>query len=102
MMDFVRSRRGWLLGLVLGLGVARLAFAQLGGVAPDPRPATKEFTQQEVQAALVVQTLNDLGKQRWEIFQIVPTWTINNANGATEMVPKSYQVFARRTVSDAK
>ena len=47
----------------------------------------------------LVQTLNDMGKQHWEIFQIVPTWSINNENNVTEMVPKGYQIFGRRPVA---
>jgi hypothetical protein len=99
----LQSRHGWLLGAFLVLGAASLAFAQLGGPGEAAKPAPIfEFTQQEVQAALLVQTLNDLGKQRWEVFQIVPIWTIVNQNAAVEMVPKAYQVFGRRPAADAK
>jgi hypothetical protein len=99
MNTFMRSRRGLLLGLIVVFCAARFALAQLG--AAKPKQEILEFTQQEVQAAQVVPTLNDLAKQRWEIFQVVPVWTVTNANGGTDMVPKSYQIFGRRPVGSA-
>jgi hypothetical protein len=96
-MRYVRSiGRSWGLALAIALGAASVVYAQFGGA---PNGAVKEFTHQEVQTALLVQTLNDLGKQNWEIFQVVPVWSITNRNGESELIPKAYQIFGRRTVA---
>ena len=85
------------------LGAATLALAQFS--EPDlrqPRRPVLEYTQQQVQANLLVQTMNDMSKQRWDVFQITPVWTIRNLNGETELAPKAYEVFARRPLENAK
>jgi|GEM_PF-4721596 len=93
-----------LLGVTLILILAKLSSAQFGEAQGKPNSAAPamEFTHQEVQAETVVQTLNDLSKQGWEIFQIVPTWTVGNQNGGTELTPKTYQVFGRKPLAEAK
>jgi hypothetical protein len=81
---------------------AGLAYAQIGGGAgapPAPARPVQEFTHQEVQAAAVVATLNDLSKQGWEVFQIIPAWTIKSEDGTTDLAPKFYEVFARRAAA---
>jgi hypothetical protein len=95
------SVRLWV-ALVLLVMVARVALAQVGG-APTPRPRVKmEYVHQEVQADAVVQTLNDLDGQGWNIFQIVPTWQLKNENSEGALVPKTYQVFGRRPAGEGK
>ncbi len=92
-----------LLGLCLAFLLFKLSNAQLGGSSPKPAsPPLMEFTHQEVGAGLILQTLNDLSKQGWEIFQIIPTWTVGNQNGVAELTPKTYQVFGRRPAANAK
>jgi hypothetical protein len=103
----LKSPRGWGLGTLFVLGVAILASARGGGFAAaskeeEPRPAVMEYTQQEVESALLVQTLNDLGKQSWDVFQVIPVWTLKNQNGEAEMTPKAYQVLGRRPSATAK
>jgi hypothetical protein len=88
--------------MLVGASVATIAFAQVGGEAPVVRQTVYEFAEQEVLADAIVPTLNDLSKQSWEIFQVVPAWSIRNANGATELVARSYQVFARRPVNGSR
>ena len=86
---------------ILAVASAGLAYAQLaggGGAVVAHRPV-QEFTHQEVQAAAVVATLNDLSKQGWEVVQIIPSWTIKSEDGTTELHPKFYEVFARRPMS---
>jgi hypothetical protein len=87
-----------LVATILVLASAGLAYAQLAGNSAQPAKAAGayEFTHQEVQAASVIATLNDLSKQGWEVFQIIPAWTIKNDDGATELTPKFYEVFARK------
>jgi hypothetical protein len=94
------SGRAYIMGGLAVVTAATVAFAQYGGIvnSPPQMPHVYEFTEQEVQADAVVQTLNDMSKQRWEIFQVVPAWTIKNANGATELVARSYQIFAKKPV----
>jgi hypothetical protein len=95
----LHSRRSLVLGTILLLGVATAAYAQYavqggpGGLVQRP---VYEYTQQEVQAALLVQTLNDLSKQHWDVFQVIPAWTVRNQNGETELAAKTYQIIARR------
>ncbi len=89
-----------LVAVTLGAISVGLAFTQFtANAAPKPTPAAvQEFTHQEVQAALIVATLNDLSKQGWDVFQVIPGWTIKAEDGVTDLVPKTYQVFARRPV----
>jgi hypothetical protein len=91
-----------LVAVILAVASAGLAFAQLGaGQAPLVKTAgvVQEYTHQEVQAASIVATLNDLSKQGWDVFQIIPSWTIKNEDGTTDLTPKTYQVFARRAAA---
>ncbi len=104
MATLLTTKRGGWLGLVVLLVATTVALAQLGGEkaggkGADAAPVLMEYTQQEVQANAVVQTLNDLAKQRWEVFQIVPYWTLRNQNGENELAPKNYEVFARRPIA---
>lgn len=84
----------WSIALVIGSTI--IARAQVGG-GSLATAARQEFLSQEVQADAIVETLNDLSKNGWEVFQILPTWKLNNADGAeASLVVKSYQVFGRR------
>jgi len=56
----------------------------------------QEYTQQEVQANGLVETLNEMGKQRWEVFQVVPIWKFQDQGGGAEMAPIRYQILGRR------
>jgi hypothetical protein len=99
MTDSTPTRRGRWLGFAVALGAATLAYAQLGGAAQNakrPEPAVMEFTEQEVQANQLVQTMNDLSKQHWEVFQVVPVWAVRNQNGEAELVPRAYEILGRR------
>src|SRR4051794_5150832 len=96
----IRSWQVWFPGLVLFLGLTALASAQIGG--GSPAASVKEYTQQEVQSNALVETLNEMGKQNWEIFQVVPVWKIQDLGGGTEMVPVRYQVLGRRGKSQEK
>ena len=104
MSDAIRSWRNWGLGLAVVLGAATLALAQFGGgtTPVTPVPQATEYTQQEVQANALVETLNELGKQKWEIFQVVPVWKFQNQGGDTEMTPHRYQIIARRPLGMIK
>jgi hypothetical protein len=94
------TRRSTWLSFALLLGLATFAGAQLAQPKPSPvnlaPPPVMEFTQQEVQPDALVQTLNDLSKQHWDVFQIVPAWSFKNQNGEAELVPRAYEVFGRR------
>ena len=91
----IRSWRVWLPALVLMLGLTTLASAQLGG-GGSPGPRVQEFTQQEVQANALVETLNEMSKERWEIFQVVPIWKFQDQGGGAEMTPIRYQILGHR------
>ena len=71
-------------------------FAQLRTRVPrGPRLGlARSILQQEVQADAIVQTVNDLDAQGWDLFQIVPAWTFQNANGEATLIAESYHVFA--------
>jgi hypothetical protein len=101
----IRSWRVWGVGLLLVVGLTTMAFAQLGGPgAPKTASATPtwEYTQQEVQPNSLVETLNDLGKQRWEIFQVLPVWKFQDLGGGAELSPIRYQVLGRRPIAEGK
>ena len=83
----------WAIALVIGSTI--VARAQNLGITGAP--ARYEFLNQEVQADTVVESLNDLSKNGWEVFQIIPVWKIAPVPGGDNgLIPKSYQVFARR------
>jgi hypothetical protein len=72
----VKTRLGARIGRALG--AATLANEQFGGMRGNPPQARREFTQKEVKADALVETCNDLSKQNWEIFQIIPSrWQIS-------------------------
>lgn len=77
--------------------VVVFASAQLGG-GPTVLKPRLEYLHQEVKSDAVVQTMNELDKQGWELFQIIPSWTIKNDNGEASLAPTSYQLFGRRTM----
>jgi hypothetical protein len=106
MSTFKRSvwlRGAWLwLSLAVVAGTAAVAYAQFGGAGvPRERPRM-EYLQQEVQADAIVQTLNDLDGQGWDLFQIVPAWSFKNDNGEATLIAKTYQVFGRRPLKTGK
>jgi hypothetical protein len=89
------------MGLLLVLGVTTLALAQLGGAAPNP-VSVQEYTQQEVQANALIETLNEMGKGNWDVFQVIPIWKFEDKGGGAEMTPTRYQVLGRRNKVDGR
>jgi hypothetical protein len=101
----IRSWRVWGTGLILLIGLTSMAFAQLAGSGAARNAAvspTWEYTQQEVQPNSLVETLNDLGKQHWEVFQVLPIWKFQDLGGGAELWPVRYQVLGRRPVAEGK
>ncbi len=94
--------RRWLPWAFLVLaGTATIAFARFAPNASPSDVATHprmEFVNQDVQADVVVKTLNDLEAQGWEVFQIIPIWKLQNEGDSNGLVASSYQVFGRRPV----
>jgi hypothetical protein len=43
-----------------------------------------------------------MGKQHWEIFQVVPVWKFQDQGGGAEMAPIRYQIIGRRAKADEK
>lgn len=86
-------------GLLLTRPTLNVAQAQGQGQA-QPTTTKMEFLNQEVQADAIVATLNDLSSQGWDVFQLVPVWSIKNENAETAMSPRGYQVFGRRPVKN--
>lgn len=100
MSNVIRSKRAWIFATALLLGTASLAFAQFGGTSGGvPRSPQLEFTQQEVQAEALVKTCNDLSKDGWDVFQVLPIWKILNQNGENELVPTRFQILGRRPLA---
>jgi hypothetical protein len=96
--------RPWLLAAVSLVAVtAAFAVARPSDEPQDraERPH-QEYLSQEVQAESIVPTLNDLDQEGWELFQIIPVWTVRPDNGDSSLVPKSYQVFGRRPIKTGK
>ena len=91
-----------LLATLLLATTAAVAFAQFGGanekLAGAAARPKMEYLHQEVLTAGIVETLNDLDGQGWEVFQVVPVWSIRNQGDNNLLEPKSYQVFGRRAV----
>jgi hypothetical protein len=91
----------WAIALVAGSAVIASARQDGRGGAEKGRPRL-EYLSQEVQSEAIVQTLNDLDGQGWEMFQVVPVWKFRNENGESALEAKSYQVFGRRPLKAAK
>jgi hypothetical protein len=98
----IRSWRVWTLILTLLAGLTTIAFAQLGGSGGSKPGPRMEYTQQEVLANSLVETLNEMGKERWEIFQVVPVWKFQDQGGGAEMSPVRYQLLGRRPRAEEK
>ncbi len=96
-------RHWFFLSLALLAGSTIIANAQLGGASSEkPRPQL-EYLNQDIQANLVVESLNELDKQGWDVFTIIPVWKFENQGGDNSgLIPQSYQVFGRRPVQAAK
>jgi len=99
-----RGRRFSGLGLVAALVVAAssaaVVFAQFRGpgpAGPGGRPRF-EYLQREVETDGIADKLNDLSKEGWMVFQVVPIYSMEENGASTKAVPHSYQVFARRFV----
>lgn len=91
--------RHWIIwAIALVAGSALIAHARLGGDEPPDRPRM-EYLNQEVQADAVVESLNNLDKQGWDVVQIIPVWKLQEEGAGNTLVPKSYQVFGRRPVA---
>jgi hypothetical protein len=97
----IRSWRVWGPLLVLVLGISTLGLGQIGGKGADSAQV-QEYTQQEVQANALIETLNELGKERWDVFQVIPVWKFEDKGGGAEMTPVRYQVLGRRHKADGK
>jgi hypothetical protein len=83
---------------------ATIAWSRQPATAPiaDGVRNRMEYLHQEVLSDAVVQTLNDLDGQGWEIFQIIPSWQFKNENAENALVPRAYQVFGKRPLKDGK
>lgn len=63
----------------------------------EPAPRTPlEFTTIAASSEGVVDSLNNLDRQGWDVMQIIPVWKITNDAGATELQASSYRIFAKR------
>jgi len=91
------TRQVWILPCLV-LSIAAVAYAQVGPTPSSAKPKL-EYLHQEVKSDAVVQTLNDLDKQGWEVFQLMPNWTIKNDNGEASLSPTGYQIFGRRPLA---
>ncbi len=96
MAQRIRSWRLWVPTLLVVLGISSLASAQFGGSGGASLPTIQEYTQQEVQANALVETLNEMSKQRREVFQVIPVWKFQDQGGGAELVAVRYQVLGRR------
>ena len=88
----------WILPCLV-LFISAVAYAQVGTTTGSAKPPMLEYLHQEVKSDAVVQTLNDLSKQGWEVFQLMPNFTIKNDNGETSLSPTGYQIFGRRPLA---
>ncbi|GAC1308724.1 MAG: hypothetical protein NVSMB14_13210 [Isosphaeraceae bacterium] len=57
-----------------------------------------EYVREEVEAANVVAKLNELDRDGWDVFQVVPTWNVKNDDGSTSLVPQKYQIFGKKPI----
>lgn len=63
----------------------------------EPAPRTPlEFTTIAASSEGVVDSLNNLDRQGWDVMQIIPVWKLSQDSGATELQASSYRIFAKR------
>jgi len=77
-----------------------VVFAQFrppGAAGPGGRPRM-EYLHREVETDGITDKLDDLSRDGWMVFQVVPIWTLEKEGDDTKLIPRSYQVFARRFV----
>jgi hypothetical protein len=88
--------------MLLVLGGATLGLGQIGGKGGEAPQQVQEYTQHEVQANALIETLNEMGKERWDVFQVIPVWKFEDKGGGAEMTPARYQVLGRRNKVDGR
>ncbi len=64
--------------------------------AGDPHKTRLEYTMVSVVRTDVSETMGNLDKEGWQVFQVVPVWKIGNDNGSGELEAIRYDVFAKR------
>lgn len=107
-MAFSLSRKvRWVLAGVLVLGAVAAAWRPgetPASAAQDQAQAGRrlEYTSVGVSSPNIVEAMNNLDKEGWKVFQVIPIWKFNNDAGQNELVPMSYQVFANRPLAPAK
>lgn len=102
-MSFSQRRSSSALLLLIFLAFAAFAAAATFARSSNnkDRSAEKrhwEYLREEADAANVVAKLNELDRDGWDVFQVVPVWNVKNDDGSTSLVPQKYQVFGKKAL----
>jgi hypothetical protein len=67
-----------------------------GNAAQDAAKAKWQYRAVESVPNAVQATMDDLGREGWEVFNVYGAATLNNEGGQLKMVPHTFHIFARR------
>ena len=77
--------------------VACVAFvASTSKAAPAAPKPIWQYRQVECPPSAVQATLEDLGRDGWEVFNVYGASTLNNEGGGLKQVPHTFYVFAKK------
>ena len=87
----------WLLAAVACAMLVWLGFVSNSGAAAQGAAKTVWlYRQVEVPPSAIQATLEDLGRDGWEVFNVYGASTLNNEGGGLKNVPHTFYVFAKR------
>ncbi len=87
----------WLLAVVAGGVLFWLGFAASSGKAsPAVERKVWEYREVETEAPAIQATLEQLGRDSWEVFYVHGASTVKDDNGTPKLIPHTFYVFAKR------
>lgn len=87
----------WLLAVVVGAVLFCLGFAASSGKAsPLVERKAWEYREVETEALAIQATLEQLGRDGWEVFYVHGASTVKDEGGTAKLVPHTFYVFAKR------
>ena len=89
----------WLLavvacGVLVWFGIA----ASAGKAAPSIERKAWEYREVETDPTAIQPTLEQLGRDGWEVFDVYGASTVKDEGGTAKLVPHTFYVFAKRII----
>ena len=92
----VRFERWLALALASGLVLWLMSPPSPGKAAQNPATVGWEYRELEVEPSSIQATLEDLGTDHWEVFDVYPACNLINEGGTLRLDPHTFYVFAKR------